>query len=259
MKAVFACALLTCVLSAQDGRLAVSFSNPSGAKKVRINTIKDPVEVKVHEANNVLIEHKDAGRQAKRSDGLREIPMAGRDLQVEERDNVIEIRAGAQSNGDLVVYVPRSTSITLRGTNGSATIDGVDGDVEADVTNGHLRLLRLTGGVVASSMNGGIDGSIARLRADKPLSFSSMNGTIEVSIPGDSKATVKMKTVNGKAFTDFEIASGSSFQPVEPGRRDAQGRYRLEPGRTSQGTINGGGVDISFTTMNGNIFLRKGQ
>ena len=37
------------------------------------------------------------------------------------------------------------------------------------------------------------------------MSFSTMNGDIDVSLPADTKARVKMKADNGEIYSDFEV------------------------------------------------------
>jgi hypothetical protein len=44
---------------------------------------------------------------------------------------------------------------------------------------------------------------------------------------------------------------------LEGGKRDAGGKHRVSLSRFFHGTINGGGQQIEFTTMNGTIHIRK--
>jgi DUF4097 and DUF4098 domain-containing protein YvlB len=92
------------------------------------------------------------------------------------------------------------------------------------------------------------------------MSFSTMNGDIEVTLPGDTKTTVKMETQNGSIYSDFEILlNAGPHQPtVEDGRKDG-GKYRVVIEKARVGTINGGGPEFQFKTVNGNIQIQKAK
>ena len=66
-----------------------------------------------------------------------------------------------------------------------------------------------------------------------------------------------MKSENGDAFSDFEIKLEPNSRPVvEQGRSD-KGKYQVRVDKAIYGTINGGGPEMQFTTLNGRIFIRK--
>jgi DUF4097 and DUF4098 domain-containing protein YvlB len=93
---------------------------------------------------------------------------------------------------------------------------------------------------------------------DKAMGFSTMNGDVDVTLPADIKANVKMKTDHGDMFTDFDIKVDASAQsPQVDDRRKSGGRYRVRFDRGTTGSINGGGPEIQFTTFNGNILIHK--
>jgi hypothetical protein len=77
----------------------------------------------------------------------------------------------------------------------------------------------------------------------------SVNGFVDISLPSGTKADLKLNTVNGDAFTDFEIDTKNNKYSQLPG--PDMKMFKLE------GTINGGGVPISVQSVNGNIYLRK--
>ena len=122
-------------------------------------------------------------------------------------------------------------------------------------------------------MNGRIVASVTQVSAAKASSFSSMNGSIEVTLPADLKARLKMKTDHGEIYTDFDVkvesATGSNAPTTiaQDGGRDSGKKNGLPslpqlPGlprldRTLYGTINGGGPEMQFITFNGRIVIRK--
>ena len=123
-----------------------------------------------------------------------------------------------------------------------------------------------SGPVMAHSMNGLVQASLTQASTAKASSFSSMNGDIEVTLPADLKARLKMKTDHGEIYTDFDVkvdSSATSPTPPAPPAPPADGRGKRDaphPPRTDRalyGTINGGGPEMQFITFNGRIVIRK--
>ena len=106
-------------------------------------------------------------------------------------------------------------------------------------------------------MNGKVLVSLNNVTPDKAMSFSTMNGDIDVTLPADIKANVKMKTDHGDMFTDFDIKLDRHPTSAVEDNRKKGGRYRVRFDRGTNGTINGGGPEIQFTTFNGNILIHK--
>jgi DUF4097 and DUF4098 domain-containing protein YvlB len=96
-----------------------------------------------------------------------------------------------------------------------------------------------------------------RVDAGKPSAFSTLNGSIDVTLPADLKAIMKMTTDNGSIYSDFDVTV-SAGRAMTEANNSPDGRYRVRFDRTVQGTINGGGgADLTFRTANGSIVIRK--
>ena len=90
------------------------------------------------------------------------------------------------------------------------------------------------------------------------MSFTSFNGTVDVTLPGDVKANVMMKTNNGEIWSDFDIKlTAGGKPPVVEDNRGTNGKYKLHLDRAMYGTINGGGPEMQFVTYNGSILIHK--
>lgn len=249
---------------AQDtpDRLTVPFSDAARPRMVKISLIHGNIQVKGYDGKDVIVEGSPGtsseGRQPPA--GMRRIPMRSTGLEAEEENNVIRISTSSHSRYvDLSVQVPRGTSLQLRAVNSrQISVENVDGDIEANCTNGKVALTNVSGSVVAHSQNGGITASLNQVRTDKPMSFSSMNGNIDVTLPADVKARMKFKADNGDVFTDFEVKTEPAPKPAQVEEtRSGGGKYRVSVDRAVYGTVNGGGPEISFTTVNGRVYVRK--
>jgi hypothetical protein len=249
-------------LPAQE-QLNVKFNDPTRPGLLKVSWTNGSITVKAHSGSDVTIGAKSGRFTAPappEAGGLRRIDTAGRGLMVDsDPQNVITI-AGPSSigNGNLEIEVPVKTNLNLQTRNGSTiSVDGVEGDIEATNRNGMVSLTNISGSAVAYSMNGKVIVSFRDIAAGKPMSFTSMNGFVDVTLPSASKANLKMRTDNGAIYTDFDIQMGPASAVVP--NQDQNGHYRIQVDRTVTGTINGGGADFDLRTRNGNIFLRKAK
>ena len=117
----------------------------------------------------------------------------------------------------------------------------------------------MSGAVSAHTVNGTVTVSLDRAPADKPMSFSSLNGKVDVTLPADTKARLRLKTTNGEIYSDFDVKmEPDNAKPVVEDTRGERGTHRIRVDRNSiLGSINGGGPEYSFQTMNGTILIHK--
>ena len=148
--------------------------------------------------------------EEKRADGLRRLDSEVT-YSVAENDNVItlvygsDLRGPAPAGATVALTVPRNTSIIVSNSfGGKITVKDIVGDVEVHNMNGKITLDHVSGGATVETMNGEVQATFAKVPADKPLSFTSMNGEIDVSVPADTKANVRLRTQNGAIYTDFD-------------------------------------------------------
>jgi hypothetical protein len=67
------------------------------------------------------------------------------------------------------------------------------------------------------------------------MSFSSLNGKIDVTLPAGVKARLRLKASNGAIYSDFDV--------------------KMEPDGTR--SINGGGPEYLFQTTSGTILIHS--
>jgi hypothetical protein len=186
-------------------------------------------------------------------------PLTG--LSVEEKSNDVTISVDSWKYAiDMTIQVPTASSLDLRSMNdGNIVIENVDGNFELQAVNGSIILKNVSGNVIANSMNGDVEATIARISGNKPLSFSTMNGDIDVTLPTSTKADFKMRSQQGNIYSDFDVKLKQTPQNVEEAEQTGLGRYRISFDKAIYGTVNGGGQEISFATFTGDIFIRKGK
>jgi hypothetical protein len=78
---------------------------------------------------------------------------------------------------------------------------------------------------------------------------------VDVTLPGDLKANLKLRSFRGEIWSDFEMKLTGGQPTTSSG--GANGRFRVEFNRTMYATINGGGTEASFSSFNGRVMIRK--
>jgi len=253
---------------AQDGpeKATVPLQDPARPVRIRAHLLAGSITVHGADVKDVVVEAKGRGREEResrpeRADGMKRLDMPGNaGLEVSEDNNVVNIKTSSMNRpSDLVITVPRHSSLELKAVNdGDIYVEQVDGEIDANDLNGKITLKNVSGSVVAHSLNGAVLVTMDRIDAGKPMSFSTMNGDIDVTLPSDLKANVRMKTDNGEIYSDFEVKLESGTQMVQgESGRQANGSYRVRFDRMLRGTINGGGPEFQFISFNGQIFIRR--
>lgn len=264
--ALVALTLAVCAAAnAQDdsGRMIIQGHGGSKPRMVNITAHNGPVTVKAYSGNDLAVEpcgsHARAGRTGRQSSqvppGMHRLNLIGHDVEVEEQDNVFTVR-GAGSMECISLSVPTQSSVKVEAHNGAVNIEGVHGDIEIDSHNGHVTLTNVSGTANVSSRNGVIVASMDRVESTKPTSFSGVNGKIDITLPADLKANLKLKAFQGDIWTDFDVMM-SGARPSTQSGNSSNGKYKVTFDRTINGTINGGGVDITLNTLNGPIYIHK--
>ena len=252
-----------------------------------------------------------------------------------EHDNIVTLSVTGDSpwaghDAEFKISVPRAMALDLKtDLGGDLVVKNTDGDIEVSSMNGDVVLDGISGSAVVNTMNGEVHATYAKA-PQKLVSITSMNGEIDLRVPGDTKASISMRTHNGSIMTDFDEAMlktkseggrhaaaysyafggtpdareaardaartaadatraalqvarevtrevgrevGRSLKnhaaeapvaaevPVPPGMPRAP-RAPMPPitgGKLVTGTLNGGGVDIKISTMNGEITLRQAK
>jgi hypothetical protein len=209
---------------------------------------------------DVMQEDKKAREEKeKKIAGMKQLSGSSSGLEVEEEGNVVTVSAQSwKAATDLVIQVPRTTSLEIRSSmDGAVVVEGVNGEIDINNINGPVTLSSVSGNTLVHTVNGDITVVLSRVAADKPLSFSTMNGDIDVTLPPDVKANLKMKSEQGEIFSDFDINMTRQPAKAEAAEKTEQGKYRIAFDKSLYGIVNGGGQEIGFNTFSGDIYIRK--
>ena len=247
-------------------RVTVNFSDPSRPGTLNVELMNGSLIIRGADRRDVLVDARGGDEERASSNdqaaaGLRRLTQRG-SFTVDEQANNMRLSSGRARGVSFTIEVPRRTNLKLSIVNGDTiTVDGVEGDIETSNVNGpSTTLTNVSGSVVANATNGKILATISRVAAQKPMAFSALNGSVDVTLPASVKANVRLRSDQGDVFTDFDIQlTTANEKPVVKDTRQSNGRYRIEVDRSLYGTINGGGPEFELRSFNGHVYLRRGK
>lgn len=246
-------------------RVTVPLSDPSQPALVTVSLVHGSITVRGANRKDVLVTARpEPDRPRRRVDadasGMRRIPQTAGYRITEERN---QVRVSSDSPNRAVSFdieVPSRANLKLSTVNGGEiVVENVDGDLDVSNTNGGITLNGVAGSVNAGTTNGGVRATITRVTAERPMAFTSLNGTVDVTLPPSTRANLRLRSDNGDIYSDFEMQLAPSVAPTIQDNRGSNDRYRISRNRSVVGSINGGGPEFELRTFNSNVYVRKGK
>jgi DUF4097 and DUF4098 domain-containing protein YvlB len=253
------------LVCAQSGdRVTIPFSDATRPRLVKVSLLSGGITVRGYEGKDVLVEAKNKDGKSevvpKRAQGMKRIKPTGSGLIAEEENNVVTVSTGVSEHEvDLLVQVPVNTSLKLNAIDdGDILVENVEGEIEVNNVDGDVKLTNVSGTVVAHTVDGDLTISILKVNPGKAMSFSSLDGDIDVTFPADFKASVKVHSNNGEIYSDFDVQPATATHtPVVKDERAKGGKFSVQIDKGVAGNINGGGPEVVFKTFDGDIYIRK--
>lgn len=214
---------------------------------VDLDNINGAVHITAWDRNEVKVDAvKYAGRKERLDDAKIEVS-SGSDyvsIRTEYHDRNQTFNSDDWGNNpasvEYTLTVPRSARLDeIKLVNGALDVQGMNGEVRAECINGRLTARDLGGRVKLATINGRLDAQFNRL-TDSPVRLSSVNGTVMLTLPSDSKAELSASTVSGGIDNDFGLHVNHH-------------RY---VGHDLRGQLAGGGTRIELSNVNGRIDIR---
>jgi len=244
---------------ADTQRFVVPLSNPGQPVMLEVDVMQGSITVEAYDGTEVIVEAtaEESSSEIEESSGMFRIPNNSVGMTIEEKDNRVEVNTELSNRRvDFSIKVPVRTSLRLSTVNGGdIEVRGVQGELELENINGPIRALDVSGSVVADTTNGDVTVTFRQIEPDKPMSFTTFNGDVDVTLPADFRANLRMNAGRGEILSDFRVELAPQAPSVE---HDDSGRgYRVVVQQEVLGTVQGGGPDFRFKTFNGSVYLRK--
>jgi hypothetical protein len=244
-------------------RVTVPLTDATRPALVDVSLVQGSILVRGANRKDVLViarPEQDRPSRAPAADaaGLRRIPQrAG--FRISEEGNRVHVRSDSPDRAiSFEIEAPVRTNLKLSTVNGGEIlVESIEGELEVSNTNGGITLNRVAGSVIAGTTNGSVRATLTRVTAQKDMSFTSLNGTVDVTLPPTTKANLRLRSDRGDVYSDFDVQL-TSPAPVVGENRGSNGRYRISRNRSIVGAINGGGPEFELRAFNSNIYVRKG-
>jgi DUF4097 and DUF4098 domain-containing protein YvlB len=255
-KSILVCAgFLLCLIQAQAQEYKTKLANAKD-RKVTIEMDAGQVKIEGYNGDEVVIQA-NSGYEAppERAKGLKPmynsaVDNSGIGLSVTPENGGLHIEKATRKQIKYTIKLPRKVALLFQETNwqgSSVVISNMDGDLEIRTNNSSIDLNNVTGPVVANTINGEVSITYSSLSQEKPTAISTINGPIDITLPANTKANMKLRSINGEMYTDFDLGVKSS----------KDGLSKVGGGNQIDGTANGGGVEMQLKTISSNIYIRK--
>jgi DUF4097 and DUF4098 domain-containing protein YvlB len=211
--------------------------------RVELDNINGAVHISTWDQNEVKV---DAVKYAYSKERLEEAR-----IEVDSDKNHLSIRTkypghdqtfnwGSHNNPAEVEYtltVPRNARLDeIKLINGALDITGAAGEVHASCINGKLEADNLSGRAELSTINGRLGVKFDQLPGTS-VDLRSVNGSVELTIPSDSKAEIEASTVSGGIENDFGLHVN----------------HHNFVGHDLRGELGSGGAHLKLENVNGRI------
>lgn len=140
---------------------------------------------------------------------------------------------------DFTVRVPSGVRFVGRTAVGEIEARSLTSEVGAYTVNGDIQI-STSSFARAKSVNGAITASIGSADWVKPISFETVNGDIDLTLPAKTDTDVKVETRRGKVTSELPIKVQGSFKPGQ-----------------LVGSIGAGTRLLTVKTINGQVWLRS--
>ena len=243
--------------------LTVPLSSPGKPYSLKVHLVTGSIKVVGYEGKDVIVnvtprKNDDNDKSDDNKNGMKRISASGGfEVTAKEADNTVTINTGNPMKAlDLELKIPQDVKLKLGTVNdGEVNVENVSGELEVNNVNDKITLTNISGSVVANTVNGDVTVTFKTIDPKAPMAFSTLNGDVNVTLPADTKANLKLKSDNGDVFSDFDIDIDKTPSKID--KTTEPGMYKIKKDDWVYGKINGGGPEIMMKNMQGDIYVKK--
>lgn len=151
--------------------------------------------------------------------------------------------SGVQVTVEYEIHVPYRLRFTaVQTVNGDVQLRGVSSKGYLDSVNGNVEVVDSDGRFNARTTNGDVRLQLKSLPDGEPVSLTTVNGSVVLSLPESANADVRVVNRNGDFRSDFPLVMLGAYE---------SSRFR--------GRLGSGGGEVFMSTVNGAVRLVSGR
>jgi hypothetical protein len=237
----------------------IPLSRPGEPIVLEISILSARIEVVGEEREDAVFEVavEQSARKIVTPSGTRSLKAAAFSLEVEEKDNRIEVDTDWRAKKvSVIARIPKRADLELSTVNnGEIIVSNVTGSLILENVNGPITADHISGSVVAEAVNEDITVNFDSLDTSQAMSFNSVNGNLVLGLPEGAGVELHIDSSEGEIYSDFEV----EVKPTRPEviREDGPDGVEVNVKSVIVAEVNGGGPVIKLKTLNGNIEVRK--
>lgn len=253
----------------EEIRKTLKFSGNGETRRILVDNINGSIKVVGYDGSDVeLVAHKtiraessDKVLEAKEKVTLEITEESDRvlvyvDAPWRQKDGCVHNRGwdyyGYDVDYDFEFRVPSKTDVILKTiNNGDIFVKNIQGHFEVNNINGAIEMQDIAGSGTVSTINGGVTVSFTQ-NPSASSSFKTINGKVDVQFQKNLSANLTLKTMNGEVYTDFPV---KDLPPSTPLLEKHGHKNILRSSDSFTVQVAGGGPELSFNTLNGNIYI----
>ncbi len=180
---------------APRGTLTVDGLRNGGVSVIGADSNNLTITTRIQAHARTMAEARDIARQVK-------TVISGSSIRAEGPSNLDD----AWWSGNLIIWAPRRSNLSLSTSNGPVSVEDVSGNMELETRNGPLALRGLSGNVRARSSNGPLSIVLTGNKWDgRGLDAETSNGPLSLRIPEGYNAHLEASTNNGPMSLGFPV------------------------------------------------------
>jgi len=243
---------LPAISQAQDFKFSIK-----SASKVKIGTIHGNLTVEGYAGKEIVV----SGTKCSTDEGAEGLKLIsgsgltdntnGYCLNIQENDGTVTIRGLSNKNTHMKILIPERMSVIIQSKGWVAkdiVVSNFKSELEIKSEYAPVTLTNVTGPVVLNATYGKVKAVFEKINQERPTSIVATYNNLDVSLPADTKANLRMESSYGNIYTDFDVkmASGNGGDGLEK-----------ISSQNVTGAINGGGAEIHLESPYKNVYLRR--
>jgi hypothetical protein len=244
------CLLVVTIVNAQEYKLAKSTG------RLEISEVNH-VTIEGSTGNEIIFTRRGYDKDHDdRAKGLRAVSAMGIEdntgigLSVIDKGESIQVQQLKKTDGpDVVIKVPKGVIVVVSHTNphgDDIEFKNFEGEIQVSTVHSSVRLENIIGPTKVKTVHGDIDATLSP-NMKSPIVLSSIHGHVDAAFAVTTKANIRLGTKHGELFIDPDFKL----------EREKSGEFVKYSSDEFTAKLNGGGLDLTFTSQHDNVYIRK--